>query len=54
MLDKGKGNFIEHLWIIQLCKADLNFTLHIYGETDLYVMLSTTRHSTQVNILYLA
>jgi hypothetical protein len=29
MLEKGKGNYIEDLRIIQLCKADLNFALHI-------------------------
>jgi len=29
MLEKGKGRFIENLQIIQLCKADLNFVLHV-------------------------
>jgi hypothetical protein len=29
MLEKGKGHFIEHLRIIQLCEADLNFALNI-------------------------
>ncbi len=29
MLDKGKGHYIEQLLIIQLCKADLNFVLHV-------------------------
>ena len=29
MLDKGKGHFIDHLRIIQLCEVDLNFILHI-------------------------
>jgi hypothetical protein len=29
MLEKGKGRFIEHLRIIQLCEADLNMVLHI-------------------------
>jgi hypothetical protein len=29
MLEKGKGIYIEHLRIIQLCEADLNFTLNI-------------------------
>jgi hypothetical protein len=29
MIEKGKGNHIENLRIIQLCKADLNFALHI-------------------------
>lgn len=29
MLEKGKGQFIEHLHIIQLCEADLNFILHV-------------------------
>jgi hypothetical protein len=28
MLEKGKGRFIEHLRIIQLCEAALNFVLH--------------------------
>jgi hypothetical protein len=33
MQEKGKGRFIEHLRIIQLCKADLNFVLHtIWGN----------------------
>ena len=32
MLEKGKGRYIEHLRIIQLCEADLNFTLNaIWG-----------------------
>lgn len=29
MLEKGKGKYIENLRIIQLCEADLNFTLNI-------------------------
>jgi len=29
MIEKGKGNFIEHLRIIQLFEADLNFVLHL-------------------------
>jgi hypothetical protein len=29
MLEKGKGRYIENLRIIQLCKADLNFVLHV-------------------------
>jgi hypothetical protein len=29
MLEKGKGRFIDHLRIIQLCEADLNFVLHV-------------------------
>lgn len=29
MLEKGKGRFIEHLRIIQLCEADLNFALNV-------------------------
>jgi hypothetical protein len=29
MLEKGKGLYIEHLQIIQLCEADLNFALNI-------------------------
>jgi hypothetical protein len=29
MLEKGKGKFVENLRIIQLCEADLNFTLNI-------------------------
>jgi hypothetical protein len=29
MIEKGKGNYIEHLRIIQLCEADLNFILNI-------------------------
>jgi hypothetical protein len=29
MIEKGKGNYIENLRIIQLCKADLNFILNI-------------------------
>ncbi len=28
-LEKWKGNYIEHLRIIQLCEANLNFTLHV-------------------------
>jgi hypothetical protein len=29
MLEKGKGQFIDHLRIIRLCEADLNFILHV-------------------------
>jgi hypothetical protein len=29
MLEKGKGRHVEHLRIIQLCEADLNFVLNI-------------------------
>jgi hypothetical protein len=29
MIEKGKGRYIENLRIIQLCEADLNFTLNI-------------------------
>lgn len=29
ILEKGKGRFIEHLGIVQLCEADLNFVLHV-------------------------
>jgi hypothetical protein len=29
MIEKGKGQYIEHLRIIQLCEADLNFLLNI-------------------------
>jgi hypothetical protein len=29
MLEKGKGRYIEHMRIIQLVEADLNFVLHI-------------------------
>jgi hypothetical protein len=29
MLEKGKGRYVEHLRIIQLCEADLNFVLKI-------------------------
>jgi hypothetical protein len=29
MIEKGKGRFIEHLQIIQLVEADLNFILHV-------------------------
>lgn len=29
MIEKGKGKHFENLRIIQLCEADLNFTLHI-------------------------
>lgn len=29
MLEKGKGTFIDHLCIIQLVEADLNFILHV-------------------------
>jgi hypothetical protein len=29
MLERGKGNSVENLCIIQLCEADLNFTLNI-------------------------
>lgn len=29
MLEKGKGNHLDHLRIIQLCEADLNFLLNI-------------------------
>jgi len=32
MLEKGKGQFVEHLRIIQLCEAYFNFVLHtIWG-----------------------
>jgi hypothetical protein len=29
MLEKGKGRYMEHLRIIQLCEVDLNFALNI-------------------------
>ncbi len=29
MIEKGKGNYIENLRIIQLCQADLNFILNV-------------------------
>lgn len=29
MLEKGKGNHLDHLRIIQLCEADLNFLLNV-------------------------
>ncbi len=29
MLEKGKGRYVEHLRIIQLCEADLSFLLHV-------------------------
>lgn len=29
MIEKGKGKFVEHRQIIQLCEADLNFVLHV-------------------------
>jgi len=29
ILEEGKGRFIEHLGIVQLCEADLNFVLHV-------------------------
>jgi hypothetical protein len=29
MIEKGKGRHIDHLRIIQLCEADLNFVLHV-------------------------
>jgi hypothetical protein len=33
MIKKGKGRFVKNLHIIQLCEADLNFTLHtIWGH----------------------
>jgi len=29
MLEKCKDRFVEHLQIIQLCEADLNFVFHV-------------------------
>ena len=29
MLEKGKGQFIKNLRIVQLCEADLNFVLNV-------------------------
>jgi hypothetical protein len=29
MIEKGKGNYIENLRIIQICEADLNFSLNV-------------------------
>jgi hypothetical protein len=40
MLEKGKGKYIEHLCIIQLCEADLNFALHvIWGDQMIKITL---------------
>jgi hypothetical protein len=43
MIEKGKGKYIEHLRIIQLCEADLNFMLNIIWGHRL------TRHAVQHN-----
>jgi hypothetical protein len=33
MIEKGKGRYIENLWIIQVVEANLNFVLHtIWGH----------------------
>jgi hypothetical protein len=33
IIDKGKGKYIEHLRIIQLCEADLTFLLrYLWGK----------------------
>jgi hypothetical protein len=33
MIEKGKGKFVENLWIIQFVEADLNFVIHtIWGK----------------------
>jgi hypothetical protein len=68
MLEKEKGSFIEHLRIIQLCEADLNFVLHIiWGHrltrhalkhsalsTSQYALPGQTCHNAVLNkILYL-
>lgn len=45
MLEKGKGKYIENLRIIQLCEADLNFTLNIIWGYRLI------RHATRHNAL---
>jgi ATP phosphoribosyltransferase len=45
MLEKGKGQFVEHLRIIQLCEADLNFMLNIIWGHRL------TRHALKNNLL---
>ncbi len=40
MIEKGKGNYIENLWIIQLCEADLNFVPHIiWGNRMIHTAL---------------
>ncbi len=63
MLKKGKGHFIEHLHIIQLCKAGQNFVLHvIWGHrptrhalkhsalnTSQYALPGQTCHNTVLN-----
>jgi hypothetical protein len=43
MIEKGKGQFIKNLRIIQLCEADLNFCLHIIWGNRL--IRSTTKGS---------
>lgn len=45
MIEKGKGKFIEHLWIIQLVEADLNFVLHTIWGNHLI------RHAKHLSIL---
>lgn len=40
MIEKGKGNYIENLRIIQLCEADLNFILNIlWGNRMIHAAL---------------
>jgi hypothetical protein len=45
MIEKVKGQFVEHLRIIRLCKADLNFMLNIIWGNRL------TRHALKHNQL---
>jgi hypothetical protein len=46
MLEKGKGHYIEHLRIIQLVEADLNFVLHVVWGNRL------PRHAIKHNALH--
>jgi hypothetical protein len=44
MIEKGKGHHIENLRIIQLCEADLNFTLNIIWGNRL-IRHATNEHA---------
>jgi len=53
MIEKGKGRFVENLHTIQLCEADLNFTLHtIWGHRPIkQALCHSALDSSQFSIL---
>lgn len=58
MIEKGKGSFVKNLRIIQLCEADLNFTLHtIWGHCLIrqalkYSTLESLPYTTGIEIFH--